>query len=596
MKMLAKVPFVLMLVASAFCSENDSGSDHSGGAVSSCPVWSKPGTNCSCGSEVTHKVSCTSEKLQIQAGYCMYYDEELNATFLGRCLHTAMHESYATHYEVNRSENGTKFNQDMCLHNPIAGNMHRQGRLCGECVEGYGLAAYSYYFIHCTNCSSYGYRNWIEYFAKAYLPLTVFYFIVIVFRINATAPPLNTLVLFSQLITLPSFMRLTAGFLENYKHNWPSIKAFCSFISIWNLDFANLFYKPTCLHPSFSILHIMALDYLVAVYPLLLIVLTYVLIELHDRNYRILVWMWKPFKMCFDRVHRDWQLRSSLVDGFATFLTLSYVKFCSISLDLLFPTTLYDVNGRTANRYYLFYDATVEIFSKKHLPFAILAIVVIIFLVVLPLALLCLYPCQCFQRLLNRLNIRSNWLHIFMDSFLGHYRFTPVDCRYFAGLQLLLRILVILDYEFTSEVFFATIVGILLLLTATLVVLLQPYKNRSSNKIDFIIYQIALYSVISGQGIIIASYVDPLYLTLAQYICYVAPVLVVLCFIILLLMRLLKNGTLSRRILTRIFNTIRGKLSFFNTQQAHVYEDREDEALFTQRDELPNYATPGEIT
>ena len=306
--MFAKVLFVLMLVASVFCSKNtsDYGNDHSG-TMSSCPVWSKPGSNCSCGSEVTHKVSCDSEKLQIQAGYCMYYDEELNATFLGRCLHTAIHESYATHYEVDRSENGTKFNQDMCLHNPIAGNMHRQGRLCGECVDGYGLAAYSYYFIHCTNCSSYGYRNWIEYFAKAYIPLTVFYCIVIVFRINATAPPLNTLVLFSQLLTLPSFMRLIAGFIENYgrKLNRPAIKAFLLFVSMWNLDFGSLFYKPTCLHPSFSILHIMALDYLVAVYPLLLIVLTYVLIELHDRNYRILVWMWKPFKVCFDRVHRD---------------------------------------------------------------------------------------------------------------------------------------------------------------------------------------------------------------------------------------------------------------------------------------------------
>lgn len=42
-----------------------------------------------------------------------------------------------------------------------------------------------------------------------------------------------------------------------------------------------------------SILHVLVLDYVVGVYPLLLIVLTYTAVLLHDR-YLIVVKLWKP--------------------------------------------------------------------------------------------------------------------------------------------------------------------------------------------------------------------------------------------------------------------------------------------------------------
>ena len=54
-------------------------------------------------------------------------------------------------------------------------------------------------------------------------------------------------------------------------------------ISIWNLDFFRMFYKPYCLHPNLSIIQVMCLDYAVAMYPLLMIVLTYLLLNLHER-------------------------------------------------------------------------------------------------------------------------------------------------------------------------------------------------------------------------------------------------------------------------------------------------------------------------
>ena len=40
---------------------------------------------------------------------------------------------------------------------------------------------------NCTKCTNSKY-NWLKFTAVAYIPLTIFYFIVILFKINATNP------------------------------------------------------------------------------------------------------------------------------------------------------------------------------------------------------------------------------------------------------------------------------------------------------------------------------------------------------------------------------------------------------------------------
>ena len=191
------------------------------------------------------------------------------------------------------------------------------------------------------------------------------------------------------------------------------IMSLCGF---WNLDFFRTLYPPFCLHPNMNILQVLALDYTIAAYPLLLIVITFCLVELHDRNCTIVVFLWKPFRRCFIHFHRQWDIRTSLIEAFASFLLLSYVKFLGISLNFLLPVYLYNVYGEEMEPY-LYYDGTVEYFGKQHLPYAILAIAVLIIFIILPLLLLCLYPCQCFQKILNFYGLRCQALHTFMDAF-----------------------------------------------------------------------------------------------------------------------------------------------------------------------------------
>ena len=92
----------------------------------------------------------------------------------------------------------------------------------------------------------------------------------------------------------------------------------------------------------------------------------------------------------------------------------------------------------------LYYGGTVEYFRGEHIPFAVLASIVLLLFTFLPI-LLCLYPCQCFHRFLNRYHINSPALHQFMDTFQGYYKDGTNgtrDYRYFVALFLILRVIV----------------------------------------------------------------------------------------------------------------------------------------------------------
>ena len=104
-----------------------------------------------------------------------------------------------------------------------------------------------------------------------------------------------------------------------------------------------------------------------------------------------------------------------MLDAFATFLLLSYIKLLSVSFDLLFPVSITDVYGHTFSSMYLYFDATVEYFGNEHLPYGIMATLILAVFIICPVVLLCLYPCRCFQRLLNKCRFQCRLLHMFMD-------------------------------------------------------------------------------------------------------------------------------------------------------------------------------------
>ena len=150
------------------------------------------------------------------------------------------------------------------------------------------------------------------------------------------------------------------------------------------------FYSDLCL--GLDVLPTLALDYVIAVYPLLLMIITYLLVVLHDRNYRVITIMWKPFRVMCSLFKRNWNVKTSIIDAFTTFFFLSNIKFLSVSFDFLIPTQVFwlypDHYNYTLG---LYYAGDIEYFGKEHLPYAILAIVVLCVFVLLPSMLLALY-------------------------------------------------------------------------------------------------------------------------------------------------------------------------------------------------------------
>ena len=411
----------------------------------------------------------------------------------------------------------------------------RDGQLCGQCRKGFAPLVYSYN-MSCMNCTNPA-NNWLKYITAAFLPLTFFFVILIAFRIRVTSALLNTFILFSQTVTATIIMRKLV--LNHHSEN-PLESVFLSFYGIWNLGFFRLLYSGSCLHPQMTMVQAIALDYAIAVYPLVLIATTYLLVELHDHDFRVTVWLWKPFHRCFVCFRRGWNIRTSLIDAFATFLLLSYVKFLSVSFDLLFSTHVYNIHGKLTGLY-LFYDGSLEYFGKEHLPYGVLALTVLLVFNILPLLLFCVYPCRCFQRCLNRCRLRYQLLHTFMDAFQGHFKDGTNgtrDYRWFSALYLIVRIGFLTALSTVNNSNFWLPIGVsitlvLLLLTA----ILRPYKSPAHNNLDIFLLVMMVFPFV-GTMAEVMSYSQLQFIALSTFILGISLTIPLAYMVVILLYKL----------------------------------------------------------
>lgn len=209
-------------------------------------------------------------------------------------------------------------------------------------------------------------------------------------------------------------------------------------------------------------------------------------VRLHD-NFPLIVKIWMPFQRCLSKFSKKWEIRNSIISYFATFILLSYVKILNVSFDLLLPTTLYNKHGK-AVKTVLYYDGQIEVFGPEHTPFAILAICMTLTFNIFPLVLLALYPCHCFQKVLNCMKLRNRWLHALMDAFQGCYH-----NRYYAALFVLLRLVNLMLFSLTLNLLYYFLVSILLILYAFMIAFLKPYRNKIYNFIDALLLMVVAF-------------------------------------------------------------------------------------------------------
>ena len=181
-------------------------------------------------------------------------------------------------------------------------------------------------------------------------------------------------------------------YIENELTGFPyvALQVLLVLCGIWSLDFFRSVIPPFCVSSHMKTVHALALEYLVAFYPIFLILITSVCIKLHDNNFRSIVWLWKPFHRHFAHLRRRWDSTASIINAFTTFLLLSFSKILFVSFTLLHTFTLnYD---NIPSKCVLYFDSTVECHTQEYNILSAIAFCVLVIFIICPTILLILYP------------------------------------------------------------------------------------------------------------------------------------------------------------------------------------------------------------
>ncbi len=444
-----------------------------------CPSWAfydDKEDRCRCGQNLEQAVICDEQSLNVYVKkcFCMTYSAKFQEVVLSSCrynCHLKLDDDLF--YSVPRNVGS--------INNEVCGVYNREGQGCSRCKKGYGIAVYSYDF-YCVECTHYR-HNWLLYVAIAYLPLTLLYIIILIGRITVTNSVLSGYVFMGQLISTPLVAQLMGMRRLQFGNNKYSLGTKLLFLlyGIWNLDFARSLYTPFCLHPDLSEFQAVALDFCLAVYPLLLVILTYFLVQIHDR-YSIVSKLLKPVHFLLRLFNKEMDINASLIDVFVTFIVLSNVKFVHVAFSLISTSiTFVNVVNDAIPKKYLYLNESMEFMGKEHKPYFIIGIFVIAIFSFLPMILSCLYPCLCFKKILSYFRLNSLSLHFFMEAFQGQYKSRPRDYRWFSSLPFLILVLNYLSFYLSVGLFYFTLLGFILAIYSFVVLCLRPYRQFSTN-------------------------------------------------------------------------------------------------------------------
>ena len=473
--------FITLVLTNQVHCNNDSSQN--------CPVlFIRTDLGCQCGFAVEEKIEHFSAKhfmrchfsanttyASLNPAYCMSYNE-ITGVLVGYCPYNSCSKRGASQC-IGRY---VKIPRDpLFINDVMCGEINRTGVLCSKCEDGLGPAVFSY-GLPCVECRG-NIHGWMLYFTLAFLPSTIFFLLLTAFQIHVSSSTLINIVMMCQLFV--NFVNGSPAKYEVGEEPYHSIQLlFLTVYGIWNLDFFRYVIPPFCISEHMTALQIVSLEYIVAIYPLLLIIVTYILIQLHDRGCRVLVLMWRPFHKCFTHFRRQWNPKATIIHAFASFILIAYIKVAVISCTLLKNSFLND--GR-ASRLTVYVDPSIKSFSSSHAPYAALGLLALIIFTFLPLLTLTLYPLKLTQQCLGALHVKIYFIKEVIQSLLGCYKDGTgqaggKDFRLFAAIFLFLRIVYVGMLVIPNIIVKAIVITFTIVL-ATCVAYLKPYKEDWCN-------------------------------------------------------------------------------------------------------------------
>ena len=173
----------------------------------------------------------------------MTYNKDKKSTYAEGCFYNCVGLKSLFRLPKNPE---TLINHSACTY------FHWTGLLCGDSEKGRytcspSVLSYNLSYVKRPD----GQKNWWKFILAGFVPLTVFYFLILVFNINVTSSCLHGVVWYSQSISMPSFLRimLLAYSIENVQYLNHG-KILVVFYTHWNLDVFHSVIPKFCLNVS----------------------------------------------------------------------------------------------------------------------------------------------------------------------------------------------------------------------------------------------------------------------------------------------------------------------------------------------------------
>ena len=454
-----------------------------------CPPWFKRVNTsdshcCACVTELSDYIVCDqqSQTTSLRQGACMFYNSNISDVVAAPC-HFLFPKSTVKDGLVSLPSSVSELNKFVC------GNLTREevGPLCGKCTNGTGPSVYSV-GNECAPCRT---INVVYYVLLQYLPTTLLFLIVVVFRVNITEAPMAHYVLFCNTIVLyckfvvshyASLIATSSAYISIL------VKSVLTLNAVWSFDTLFFVSPPLCISPHFEEIYKPFLDFLATLYPFLLLLLTYIVTELHARDFTPVVVLWRPFHRIYVRFYTTWGPNTSIIQAFSSLFFLSYAKLIFIIWEPFMYSAVLNTEGHVISKL-VYIDPTVPYGSKKHICAVLFSIFVAVFLYLPPLLLLILYPTRLYRKISHI--IKSKWriaIKTYVETFQGCYKDGTNgtrDYRALSGYKLALAfvLLAVQGVSYNTQFVGLPVIASIIVFTVLtiLCLLLQPYKHRVGN-------------------------------------------------------------------------------------------------------------------
>ena len=366
-----------------------------------CPTWfyfSNITQRCECGVSV-EVVYCNQQAMEVMIWFdsCATFSGQEGVFYVGHCSYSYKFNHSNTLYSLLPSD-PDMLNEAMC------GPYNRKGLLCGECMDGYGPGVYTL-DRKCVDCSKFSMSSAIcLYLLVEFVPVLLFFLCVTVFRLDLTSGPMLGYVMFCQMM-LYGYEAFPARIYDIFNSSLP-IRISFFITEFWNLNFCKTVIPPFCISEKLTELHVMFLNSVGAIYPLLIAIISLILIHLHSRQYVIVI-LFKPLGFILKLTNGKAITSDAVIRTFVSFLFLSPTKMFFVFVTIIEPVPVFSSISGSVYKKVLYSDPSIEFYSREHLLYYLLALIQCLFLVFLPSLLLFLYPTRLYRWMSQFISVRK---------------------------------------------------------------------------------------------------------------------------------------------------------------------------------------------